>query len=51
MLEKGATIIRFQYLPLGEELKAQTEISKKRYQKFEDSSEFDKKNHKRKTSS
>ena len=31
MLEKGATIIRFQYLPLGEELKAQTEISKKRY--------------------
>ena len=29
VLEKGATIKRFEYSPLGKELKAQTEIAKK----------------------
>ena len=33
MLEKAATIKRFEYSSLGKELKAQTDIAKKQYQK------------------
>ena len=32
LLEKTATIKRFEYSPLGKELKAQTDIAKKQYQ-------------------
>ena len=32
LLEKAATIERFEYLPLSKELKVQTDISKKEYQ-------------------
>ena len=35
LLEKAATIKRFEYLALGSELKTQTDIAKKLYQKFE----------------
>ena len=35
LLEKAATMKRFECLPLGKELKAQTDISKKQYQKIE----------------
>ena len=34
--EKAATIKRFEYSPLGTELKRQTDIEKKQYQKFDD---------------
>ena len=34
--EKAATIRRFEYSPLGIELKKQTDIAKKQYQKFDD---------------
>ena len=43
MLEKAATIKRFEYLPLGKELKAQTDIAKKQYQKLDKIYEFDEK--------
>ena len=33
---------RFQYFPLGKELKVQTDIAKKQYQKLVDTYEFDK---------
>ena len=33
---------RFEYLPLDKELKAPTDIAKKRYQKFDDTYEFGK---------
>ena len=33
---------KFEYLPLGKELKAKTEISQKRYQKLDNTYEFDK---------
>ena len=33
---------RFEYLPLGKELKAQTDIAKRQYQEIEDTFEFDK---------
>ena len=42
MLEKAATTKRFEYSPLGKELKAQTDIAKKQYQKLDDTYEFDK---------
>ena len=32
----------FEYSPLGKELKAQTDIAKKYYQKLDDTYEFDK---------
>ena len=32
LLEKAATMKRFEYSPLGKELKAQTDIAKKQYQ-------------------
>ena len=32
LLEKAATLKRFEYSPLGKELKAQTDIAKKQYQ-------------------
>ena len=41
LLEKAATIKRFEYLPLGKELKAQTEIAKKQYQGLDKIYEFD----------
>ena len=33
---------RFEYSPLGKELKAQTDIAKKQYQQLDDTFEFDK---------
>ena len=33
--EKAATIKRFEYSPLGNELKKETSFAEKRYQKFE----------------
>ena len=35
MLEKAVVIKRFEYIPLGKELKKQTSVSEKRYQKFD----------------
>ena len=40
LLEKAATMKRFEYSPLGKELKAQTDIAKKQYQKLDDTDEF-----------
>ena len=42
MLEKAATLKRFEYSPLGKELKAQTHFAKKPYQKLNDTFGFDK---------
>ena len=42
MLEKSATMKRFEYSPLGKELKAQTDIAKKQYQQLDDTYKFDK---------
>ena len=42
LLEKAATMKRFKYSSLGNELKAQTDTAKKQYQKLEDTYEFDK---------
>ena len=36
MLEKAATLKRFEYLSLGKELKTPTDIAKKLYQKLDD---------------
>ena len=41
-LEKATTIKRFEYSPLDKELKEQTDIAKKQYQKLDDTFEFDK---------
>ena len=41
-IEKAAALKRFQYSPLGKELKAQTDITKKQFQKLNDTFEFDK---------
>ena len=41
MLEKAATMKRFEYLSLGRELKARTDIAKKQYQKLDNTFEFD----------
>ena len=35
MLEKSATLKRLEYSPLGKELKAQTDIAKKQYQRLD----------------
>ena len=35
LLEKAATMKRFEYLPLGKELKAQTDIEKNQYQRLD----------------
>ena len=43
MLEKTATIKRFEYLPFGKELEAQTDIAKKQYQTLDKIYEFDEK--------
>ena len=40
--EEAATIKRFEYSPLGKELKAQTDIAKKKYQKLDKTFEFHK---------
>ena len=42
LLEKGAAMKRFEYYSLSNELKAQTDIAKKQYQKLDDTYEFDK---------
>ena len=42
LLEKVATIKRFVYSPLSKELKAQTDIAKKQYQKLDNTYEFHK---------
>ena len=42
LLEKAVTMKRFKYLHLGKELKAQTDIAKKQYQKLGNTYEFDK---------
>ena len=42
LLDKAATMKRSEYLLLGKELRSQTDIAKKQYQKLEDSYEFDK---------
>ena len=39
---KAATMKRFYYSPLDKELKAQTDIAKKQYQKLDNTFEFDK---------
>ena len=41
LLEKSAELTRFKYFLLGKELKAQTDIAKKQYQKLDDTHEFD----------
>ena len=40
MLEKTATIRRFEYSPIGSELKKQTSIAEKQYQRFDDVKEL-----------
>ena len=42
LLEKAATIKRFEYSPLGKKLKAQNDTAKKQYQKLDNTYEFDK---------
>ena len=42
LLEKVAIMKRIDYSTLDKELKAQTDIAKKQYQKFDDTYEFDK---------
>ena len=42
MLEKAATIKRFEYSPLGSELKKQTDLVKKQYQRLGNAVEYDK---------
>ena len=42
MLEKDATMKRFECSPLGKELKTQTDIAKKQYQKLDNTFGFDK---------
>ena len=41
LLEKLAELKRFEYSPLGKELKAQNDITKKQYKKLDDTKEFD----------
>ena len=40
LLEKAATMKRFEYSPLDKELKARTDIAKKQYQKLDNTFEF-----------
>ena len=42
LLEKTATTKRFEYWPLGKELRAQTNIAEKQYQKLDNIFVFDK---------
>ena len=42
LLEKAATMKRFEYSPLGKELRAQTDVAKKRYQKLDNTYEIEK---------
>ena len=42
LLEKAAIMKRFEFSPLGKELKGQTDIAKQQYQKLYDTYEFDK---------
>ena len=42
LLEKAAIIKKIEYLPLGEKLKAKTDIAKKQYKKLDDNFEFHK---------
>ena len=42
VLEKTATMRRFEYSPIGKKLKAQADFAKKQYQKLEDTYDFDK---------
>ena len=42
LLEKAATMKRFKYSSLGKELKAQTDIAKKQYQKLDNTFGFEK---------
>ena len=42
LLETAATIKRFEYSPLDRELKTQTDIANKQYQKLDDSFKLDK---------
>ena len=44
LLEKAATIKRFEYSPVGKELKVQTDITKKKYQRFDKVYESDETN-------
>ena len=46
MLEKAATIKRFEYSPSGSELKKQTNIPEKQYQKYDDVKKLTTKNNK-----
>ena len=41
MSEKAATMTRFEYSFLSKELKVQTDIAEKQYQKLDDTFEFD----------
>ena len=41
LLQKAATMKRLEYSPLDKELKAQTDIAKKQYQKLDNTYEFD----------
>ena len=41
LLEKAATMKRFEYSPLAKEIKAQTDTAKKQYQKVAETFEFD----------
>ena len=42
LLEKAATIKRFEYSYLTKKLNAQTDIARKQYQKLDDTYKFDK---------
>ena len=41
LLEKDVASKKFEYSPLGKKLKAQTDITKNQYQKFDDTDELD----------
>ena len=41
LLEKSVELKRFEYSPLGKEIKAQSDIANKQYQKLDDADEFD----------
>ena len=43
LLEKAVAIKRFEHIPLGKELKKQTSVSEKQYQKFNNVFESNKK--------
>ena len=43
LLEEAATLERYKYSPLGQKLKAQTDILTKQHQKLDDAFKFDEK--------